>query len=249
MGNGLVQTQCVIYIAECAPIAIRGTLLASYAFAYQIGGLTGAIGLQVLQTVSCQILCVIKAYKQSAHALDYKRILLSQWIFTGLFTISWFFMPETACRLICPDDVDGHADHKGIIAERETRSAASSSSRSFTESRSMLSANVCLSPTLSRVRLLINRCGHVPLSTGRAATYWRLQEQQLCRDFPGHKLGKYCSDPLQVLLLIKQRRFLISAAIPLFAQLSGNSVSRVAASSTNLTDTDGERLYIVYVRY
>jgi hypothetical protein len=52
MGNGLVQTQCVIYIAECAPIAIRGTLLASYAFAYQIGGLTGAIGLQVLQTVS-----------------------------------------------------------------------------------------------------------------------------------------------------------------------------------------------------
>jgi SP family general alpha glucoside:H+ symporter-like MFS transporter len=48
-----VQTQCVIYIAECAPIAIRGTLLASYAFAYQIGGLTGAIGLQVLQTVSC----------------------------------------------------------------------------------------------------------------------------------------------------------------------------------------------------
>ena len=52
MGNGLVQTQCVIYIAECAPIAIRGTLLASYAFAYQIGGLTGAIGLQVLQTVN-----------------------------------------------------------------------------------------------------------------------------------------------------------------------------------------------------
>lgn len=52
MGNGLVQTQCVIYIAEIAPIAIRGTLLASYAFAYQIGGLTGAIGLQILQTVS-----------------------------------------------------------------------------------------------------------------------------------------------------------------------------------------------------
>lgn len=52
MGNGLVQTQCVIYIAEVAPINIRGTLLASYAFAYQIGGLCGAIGLQVLQTVS-----------------------------------------------------------------------------------------------------------------------------------------------------------------------------------------------------
>jgi hypothetical protein len=52
MGNGLVQTQCVIYIAEIAPINIRGTLLASYAFAYQIGGLCGAIGLQVLQTVS-----------------------------------------------------------------------------------------------------------------------------------------------------------------------------------------------------
>jgi hypothetical protein len=34
------------------------------------------------------------------------------------------------------------------------------------------------------------------------------------------------SDPLKALLLIKQRRFFISAAIPLFAQLSGNSVSR-----------------------
>ena len=98
MGNGLVQTQCVIYIAECAPIAIRGTLLASYAFAYQIGGLTGAIGLQVLQTVSSSYHSDDDADQQSNHALDYKRILLSQWIFTGLFIISWFFMPETACK-------------------------------------------------------------------------------------------------------------------------------------------------------
>ena len=29
----------------------RGTLLASYAFMYQIGGLAGAVGLQILQTV------------------------------------------------------------------------------------------------------------------------------------------------------------------------------------------------------
>lgn len=52
MGNGLVQTQCVIYIAEVAPINMRGALLASYALFYQLGGLTGAIGLQVLATVS-----------------------------------------------------------------------------------------------------------------------------------------------------------------------------------------------------
>jgi hypothetical protein len=31
---------------------LRGTLLASYAFMYQIGGLAGAVGLQILQTVS-----------------------------------------------------------------------------------------------------------------------------------------------------------------------------------------------------
>lgn len=68
MGNGLVQTQCVIYVAEVAPIAIRyapvrtgiapsshfvrGTLLASYALLFQLGGLAGAVGLQILQTVS-----------------------------------------------------------------------------------------------------------------------------------------------------------------------------------------------------
>ena len=70
MGNGLVQTQCVIYIAECAPIAIRGTLLASYAFAYQIGGLTGAIGLQVLQTVSTH-------YQSDMMTLIYSQTTLS----------------------------------------------------------------------------------------------------------------------------------------------------------------------------
>lgn len=31
---------------------VRGTLLASYALLFQIGGLAGAVGLQILQTVS-----------------------------------------------------------------------------------------------------------------------------------------------------------------------------------------------------
>jgi len=163
MGNCLVQTQCVIYIAECAPIAIRGTLLASYAFAYQIGGLTGAIGLQVLQT--------------SNHALDYKRILLSQWIFTGLFIISWFFMPETAwffCR-------------KGN-EENTKRQLKRLYGKSFDADREY--SVMALSLQEERRQ------------------YGEARSSNFVEIFKGTNL----------------RRFLISAAIPLFAQLSGNSM-------------------------
>lgn len=105
MGNGLVQTQCVIYIAEVAPIGMRGALLASYALFYQLGGLTGAIGLHVLQTVSTAPFGYshpsipienLLLRRQSANALDFRRIIYSQWIYTGIFVMCWPFMPETA---------------------------------------------------------------------------------------------------------------------------------------------------------
>lgn len=93
MGNGLVQTQCVIYVAEVAPITLRGALLASYALFYQLGGLCGAIGLQVLATVSKQL---GQSSRKSNESLDFRRVIYSQWLFTGLFILAWPFMPETA---------------------------------------------------------------------------------------------------------------------------------------------------------
>ena len=78
---------------------------------------------------------------QSSHALDYKRILLSQWIFTGLFIISWFFLPETACES-ANECSELSTECQGSIAERGTRSVPSVNSRSSTESPSMPSENV-----------------------------------------------------------------------------------------------------------
>jgi len=84
MGLGLGNTVCVVYVAEIAPPAIRGFLIATWPLAYGFGQLFSAIGLQVLET--------------SSHREDYKRGLYSQFAFVGVLMCFLAVMPESPCE-------------------------------------------------------------------------------------------------------------------------------------------------------
>jgi MFS family permease len=84
MGLGLGNTVCVVYVAEIAPPAIRGFLIATWPLAYGFGQLFSAVGLQVLEV--------------SSHRDEYKRGLYSQFAFVGILMCFLVVMPESPCE-------------------------------------------------------------------------------------------------------------------------------------------------------
>lgn len=158
MGNGLVQTQCVIYVAEVAPIAIRyaysfqscndsdltpvrGVLLASYALLFQLGGLAGAVGLQILQTVSAKDVCSrLSSCIDSISSLLKRRITCESCSVNGFSpasssSVGSFYRRRLVSKF--KSESNTCADYKGTIAERTTLRVRSEPYTSSTERVSM----------------------------------------------------------------------------------------------------------------
>jgi len=69
-----------IYVAETAPVALRGAVMLSYLFWFVFGQLVGNVALQRVSQTS---------------PLEYKIPIFSQWGMIGLMFILYIFLPET----------------------------------------------------------------------------------------------------------------------------------------------------------
>ncbi|WVQ68182.1 uncharacterized protein L199_006388 [Kwoniella botswanensis] len=78
MSTGWIQSGLTVYIAEVAPVRARSAILAAYSFAFALGQLAGAIGLQIVSTHD-----------------SYKMIFYSEFILLGSFVPALIFAPET----------------------------------------------------------------------------------------------------------------------------------------------------------
>ncbi|WVW85797.1 hypothetical protein I302_107835 [Kwoniella bestiolae CBS 10118] len=78
IATGWIQSGLTVYIAEVAPVRARGAVLAAYSFAFALGQLAAAIGLQIIATHD-----------------QYRVIFYSEFVLLGLFIPALIFAPET----------------------------------------------------------------------------------------------------------------------------------------------------------
>ncbi|ORY26765.1 general substrate transporter [Naematelia encephala] len=112
-GNGFSQSVLLTYISEVSPKQIRGGLCTSYAVILGLGQLFASVALEILE--------------QTKWKLDWRRVIYTEWILTGMFLIFWFFIPESPWYYANKDLHDKakhslkrlHANIKDYDVERE----------------------------------------------------------------------------------------------------------------------------------
>ncbi|ORY35933.1 general substrate transporter [Naematelia encephala] len=88
---GFLGTTCVTYLSEMVMPQMRGSILAAFSFSWQIGSLTSAVGLQVLE---------------QSNPLAFRRIFYSEFVIVGIWMIALVLLPESPVWLAMKDRDD-----------------------------------------------------------------------------------------------------------------------------------------------